>query len=212
MGQKNNRLGCLAVIVVFLGVIAYLESIGSIHLIAGEPTARPTQAAATRSPDPAVLNLATVEAGSTAEVSIRQAVRALPGVISADVISVRGESVDMELTVERGSNTLAFAQQLRELAMSLYPAREFSAILWDGSGSVSYLWNPRTGEWGVTDLRITPLPTLASYTATRVYVCNGVDDLNCGDFSRQWEAQAHMAACGDEDALDADGDGEACEP
>jgi hypothetical protein len=41
-------------------------------------------------------------------------------------------------------------------------------------------------------------------------VCNGVDDLNCDDFSGGG-ADAHMAACGDEDRLDGDGDGDACE-
>lgn len=45
-----------------------------------------------------------------------------------------------------------------------------------------------------------------------IYVCNGVDDLNCDDFAGGG-ADAHLAACGnDEDRLDRDGDGDACEP
>jgi hypothetical protein len=42
-------------------------------------------------------------------------------------------------------------------------------------------------------------------------VCNGVDDLNCSDFASGADAAAHLAACGDEDGLDHDGDGRACE-
>lgn len=42
--------------------------------------------------------------------------------------------------------------------------------------------------------------------------CNGIDDLNCGDFRAIGQnANAHLAACGDEDNLDGDGDGRACE-
>jgi len=44
------------------------------------------------------------------------------------------------------------------------------------------------------------------------YTCNGVDDLNCSDFPRDGvQAQAHLAMCGNEDRLDGDGDGLACE-
>jgi hypothetical protein len=42
-------------------------------------------------------------------------------------------------------------------------------------------------------------------------VCNGIDDLNCADFADAAAAQAHLEACGDEDRLDGDGDGRACE-
>jgi excalibur calcium-binding domain-containing protein len=42
--------------------------------------------------------------------------------------------------------------------------------------------------------------------------CNQVDDLNCSDFrSIGQNANAHLAQCGDEDKLDQDGDGRACE-
>jgi hypothetical protein len=209
--QNNTRLGCIAVIVLFALTLAYLESIGSIHLLPGTPTPRPAQPSATRTPDPMVINLATVEAGSTQAVPLRAMVSGHPGLISADVVEIRGDSLYMELTVERGNNTLAFAQGLLELSRGFQAVNEFSVILWDRAGSVSYLWSARRGEWSVTDLRITPLPTLASFTPTRAYACNGVDDLNCGDFSRRAEAQAHMDACGDEDQLDADFDGLACE-
>lgn len=45
------------------------------------------------------------------------------------------------------------------------------------------------------------------------YVCNGIDDLNCSDFAKDGiSAQQHLLECGyDEDRLDADKDGRACE-
>lgn len=44
------------------------------------------------------------------------------------------------------------------------------------------------------------------------YTCNGIDDLNCDDFARDGHsAQAHLLMCGNEDVLDGDGDGRACE-
>lgn len=43
--------------------------------------------------------------------------------------------------------------------------------------------------------------------------CNGINDLDCSDFrARGINANAHLALCGDEDHLDGDGDGRACEP
>lgn len=45
----------------------------------------------------------------------------------------------------------------------------------------------------------------------RAAMCNGIDDLDCSDFSSSREANAHLAQCGDEDRLDRDGDGQACE-
>lgn len=44
------------------------------------------------------------------------------------------------------------------------------------------------------------------------FACNGVNDLNCEDFDRSGrDAQAHLEQCGDEDDLDRDNDGLACE-
>lgn len=50
-----------------------------------------------------------------------------------------------------------------------------------------------------------------SKAAPAAAVCNGVDDLNCDDFGSSAAAGAHLAQCGDEDRLDQDGDGRACE-
>lgn len=53
-----------------------------------------------------------------------------------------------------------------------------------------------------------PVPVVV----TSPFGCNGIDDLNCDDFRAIGQnANAHLAACGDEDRLDADGDGHACE-
>jgi len=53
-------------------------------------------------------------------------------------------------------------------------------------------------------------PTRASVSP---YTCNGVDDLNCADFDNDpARAQAHLDKCGNEDRLDGDEDGWACEP
>lgn len=43
------------------------------------------------------------------------------------------------------------------------------------------------------------------------YTCNAVNDLNCSNFTSQAEAQAHLLTCGDEDRLDGDNNGAACE-
>lgn len=62
-----------------------------------------------------------------------------------------------------------------------------------------------------------PLPTDV-FAATSLppsssrYTCNGINDLNCDAFANQREANAHLALCGyDEDRLDGDNDGLACE-
>lgn len=65
----------------------------------------------------------------------------------------------------------------------------------------------------------TPIPPAAPPVSTPVpagpvspFGCNGINDLNCADFRAIGQnANAHLAACGDEDDLDRDGDGLACE-
>jgi hypothetical protein len=48
--------------------------------------------------------------------------------------------------------------------------------------------------------------------AVSPFGCNGVNDLDCDDFNAIGQnANAHLAQCGDEDHLDGDGDGRACE-
>lgn len=57
-----------------------------------------------------------------------------------------------------------------------------------------------------------PAATSAPAVAQSPFGCNGIDDLNCSDFRAIGQnANAHLAACGDEDNLDGDGDGRACE-
>lgn len=48
-----------------------------------------------------------------------------------------------------------------------------------------------------------------SNVSTPEYSCNGMDDLECDDF--HGGAQQHLLLCGDEDRIDADLDGVACE-
>lgn len=89
---------------------------------------------------------------------------------------------------------------------------------------ISSLW--RNGAWVGTGViqqatlaRATAQPTRAvdysvppTAPVVSPYTCNGLDDLNCSDFNRQWgQAQAHLQMCGDEDNLDGDGDGRAWE-
>ncbi|HEX3052944.1 MAG TPA: hypothetical protein VHP83_19955 [Aggregatilineaceae bacterium] len=48
--------------------------------------------------------------------------------------------------------------------------------------------------------------------ASDPFGCNGINDLDCVDFNHLGiNANAHLAQCGDEDHLDGDGDGRACE-
>jgi hypothetical protein len=55
----------------------------------------------------------------------------------------------------------------------------------------------------------TPAPTTVPVDP---FGCNGINDLDCSDFNRLGlDANAHLALCGDEDNLDGDGDGRACE-
>jgi hypothetical protein len=61
----------------------------------------------------------------------------------------------------------------------------------------------------VTGLTTIPTSTLI---ASSPFGCNQIDDLNCSDFYAVGQsANAHLAQCGDEDRLDQDGDGRACE-
>lgn len=54
-----------------------------------------------------------------------------------------------------------------------------------------------------------PKPVIAPESP---FGCNQQDDLNCSDFRAIGQnANAHLAQCGDEDRLDQDGDGRACE-
>ncbi len=57
----------------------------------------------------------------------------------------------------------------------------------------------------------TSVPVQPLQPASSRYTCNQIDDLNCGDFSSQAEAQAHLNMCGNEDRLDGNGNDEACE-
>jgi hypothetical protein len=57
-----------------------------------------------------------------------------------------------------------------------------------------------------------PISTPVQQGPVSPFGCNGQDDLNCSDFrSIGQNANAHLAVCGDEDNLDQDGDGHACE-
>jgi hypothetical protein len=60
--------------------------------------------------------------------------------------------------------------------------------------------------------RATNAPLLAQTEALSPFGCNSQDDLSCSDFrDMHQDANVHLAQCGDEDRLDPDGDGEACE-
>lgn len=55
-------------------------------------------------------------------------------------------------------------------------------------------------------------PAASPITNPLIYQCDGKDNLNCSDFA-SGGADDHLKACGyDEDRLDGDGDGDACEP
>lgn len=57
-----------------------------------------------------------------------------------------------------------------------------------------------------------PPPPPAPPVGGSPFQCNGIDDLNCSNFSSRAAAQAHLNACGNEDRLDGnDNDGLACE-
>ncbi len=56
------------------------------------------------------------------------------------------------------------------------------------------------------------VPTSAPVVNSDPFGCNGINDLDCRDFNALGvNANAHLAQCGDEDHLDGDGDGRACE-
>lgn len=67
---------------------------------------------------------------------------------------------------------------------------------------------PNAGGGNTTQAISTP----TGQQAVSPFGCNGLDDLNCSDFRAIGQnANAHLAACGDEDRLDQDGDGRGCE-
>lgn len=70
----------------------------------------------------------------------------------------------------------------------------------------------RTATAAPTLVNIAPFAAPAATPLRSPFTCNGIDDLNCGDFNaRGLDARGHLAQCGDEDDLDRDGDGMACE-
>lgn len=143
----------------------------------------------------------------------------------------------INVAVEPGYNDLDYAAALLNLAQNYYTIDDLVLVMNDGTTLTDYSWSRRENDWRVTPLTLppelitpqaaleapSPMPTI---TPTRMistpvpqptaapvsrYTCNGVDDLNCSDFSGPWEAQRHLEACGDEDRLDRDRDGLACE-
>jgi hypothetical protein len=75
-----------------------------------------------------------------------------------------------------------------------------------------YTWERGTRAPGGTGIAVpTGTVGMMGFSGRGAAVCNGIDDLNCADFADAAAAQAHLEACGDEDRLDGDGDGRACE-
>ncbi|MBI5959856.1 MAG: hypothetical protein HY866_14035 [Chloroflexi bacterium] len=59
---------------------------------------------------------------------------------------------------------------------------------------------------------VEPPPIQPQPAAVSPFGCNGRNDLDCSDFYAIGQsANAHLAQCGDEDHIDGDGDGRACE-
>lgn len=192
----------------------------------------PTDTAAAFTPVPSpTLILSVIERTITpleAEVTGLVGVRTVRAVVSVDGI------VYMEVDVLEGYAAQPFAEALLEVARRYGTVADFSVLLNDGVAvPTSFLW--RNGGWNgvpmiqqatlvqaTTQPQVpislptwTPLPYIPPAPTQPVvspYTCNGVDDVNCGDFNRNWQqAQAHMLMCADEDNLDGDGDGRACE-
>ncbi len=217
--MKRGRL--VLVVGVFVGLVAMAE-IGQEGRRAAptiEQISPPTQEAT--SPPAPLLE----ERGESTLTSLEAEVAALGGVRELRMIVSVDGIVYMEIDVLEGYAAQPFAEALLEVARRYGPVEDFSVMLSDGVRvPISYLW--RNGAWVGTEMiqqatlaRATAQPTRAvdysvppTAPVVSPYTCNGLDDLNCSDFNRQWgQAQAHLQMCGDEDNLDGDGDGRACE-
>jgi uncharacterized protein YcgI (DUF1989 family) len=132
-------------------------------------------------------------------------VRAEPNTASAIVARLRAGTVvtvtaEVEGTRVSGS-TVWYAVALEDDATGYI----HSSLVRAGNTSVSLTPGPMST---VTAESPALIPTSAPAASNR---CNGVDDLNCSDFSTSRAASDHVRTCGDEDKLDRDNDGRACE-
>ena len=148
----------------------------------------------------------TVEASATIEsdeMQIARLVGDLPGVVEIEFMELVGNDVHGAVHVAAGYNHEQMAAEIMAIARRYIGAFvEFTVILDDGA-AVDYRWDHETDTFMITPLRSAALEVAA-------YACNSVNDLNCDDFV-DGGADDHMERCGDEDGLDRDGDGDACE-
>ncbi len=235
-GKRTSPLGCLVAITLCGMVMLVLPRVGRSPAESisrpqsGTPSvaeeALPTQVTSpTLIAPPAERTFTPLESEVTALVGVRT----LRSVVSVDGI------VYMEIDVEQGYAAQPFAEVLLEVARRYGTVEDFSTMLNDGINvPVSFLW--RNGTWNGAQMiqhatlvqatsqsessapislpsrtpapYVPPLPTAVIVSP---YTCNGVDDLNCDAFNDPRQAQAHMLMCGDEDDLDGNENGQACE-
>ncbi|MBE0689354.1 MAG: hypothetical protein IH587_04450, partial [Anaerolineae bacterium] len=157
----------------------------------------------------------------TLEQRMSDAYAELEGVVSVDLVRIRGSDVYSEVTVFPAYNNQNTAERMhsatgRVLGTAFY---NFSTALTDQRYTIDYRWDSRVDSWFINNRSITPIATAPPVQAfmpppvSSPYTCNGIDDLNCDDFSSVEEANAHLFLCGvDEDRLDQGGiEGVACE-
>ncbi len=116
---------------------------------------------------------------------------------------------------------LTFEGQVGYIHSSLLTTLEPGRLFTPGAPSPApidirpYLVGPSlivTGAPFPTAIFGTPQPLTSVPPPASIYTCNGIDDLNCSDFTSQSAANAHLQQCSiDEDLLDADNNGTACE-
>jgi len=95
------------------------------------------------------------------------------------------------------------------LVRQLPAIRSQATPTWTNVPTATMTDTPRATRTPMLQSTQPPKPVIAPQSP---FGCNQQDDLNCSDFGAVGQnANAHLAQCGDEDRLDADGDGRACE-
>jgi hypothetical protein len=209
--QRNQASGCGCLIILVLAGLVYMlvrVPIPRAQQVADTPTrALSSTATITMTTIPVQGTPRPLEMSESATNPPQLIRQILPITVYAqgqvNVRSCASRECDILWTLEDGSSVLVDAEVNGEIIRN-DNARWYRVA--DMGGAYVYTELVRTPAPAAA-----PQPTLMNIPVQSTVTCNRMDDLNCRDFAQAGDAQNHLLTCGDEDRLDADGDGRACE-
>lgn len=219
--RKRNPFGCFGLLIG--GIVLAVAAAGNMGRVTSVPAGGTT--VTTLNTTRTVSDRDRIATANAQGAVLASQWRDVAGVEDVTLATVLGDEVYGEIVVERDAQSVSTAEALADAARAqlMSASLEFDLILDNGLSASDYRWSNVTDSWSITPLEsVTRQPTqgvrLMSTPTARVMgfaaprtTCNGVDDLNCSDFVTGSAAATHIATCGDEDMLDRDGDGRACE-